>query len=465
VTSENSKTEMPPAGLFRHRRWRLIAVAAVLLIAGAAGICYLSRPASTMPPMPQDIPDPEVLRAVERTRKNVLDRPSNGNAWGNLGMVLMAHDFFAEADVCFAEAARLNPRSPSWPYGRGLIALKRDPAAAPRFLRQALATAGNTSSEYKSAARLQLAETFLEQQKLDEAEGLFVDEAHQQPNNGRVMYNLGLIALARRDEPTAERALTAARSDPFARKKATVQLAALAGMRGDRTAAANFEREAATLPDDPPWPDPFRDQVESRRAGRYAWVQQEDQLEQQHRFREAAEVYLKEIASAGSWSEENVPPGVVRAYARAGFNLAQAGDFEQGLKYLHEAVRLDPDNAHAHYLLAVTLFVQAEVESKRLPNSVQAKAGFRECAEKAQRAAALRPTQGSSYLYWGMALQRLGEPAAAVAPLRQGVEATPSDYKLQQTLGEVLQETGQLQEADVYLENARKLSARDRRAN
>jgi tetratricopeptide (TPR) repeat protein len=444
-----------PSPPVRQRwRWTLFVVATLLLAVGTTGAWHLfRRPTPIIPPMPKDIPDSEVLGAIERARKKVLDEPSNGNAWGNLGMVLMAHSFLAEADTCFAEAARLSPSSPSWPYGRALIALKRDPAAAPPFLRQALMTAGSTWPEYQSAARLQLAEIHLEQQELDEAERLFREELRHQPNNARVAFGLGLIALARDDEPTAEKFLTAARSNSFARKRATAQLAALARMRGDLTAATNHDREIAALPDDPPWPDPFREEIDRKRVGPYAWIQQEDQLEQQHRFREAAEVYLKEIKEKPT----------ARAYARAGFNLAQAGEFDQGLKYLRQAVQFEPDNAHAHYLLAVTLCVRAEAESKQSPDSVQAKEWFRESVEHARRTTELRPTQAAAFLYWGLALKQLGEPAAAIAPLRLGVECLPSDFRLQLTLGEVLLETKQFQEAEVHLKNARNLNPNDPR--
>ncbi len=102
-------------------RWRGgFFVGAVLLLTVGAVVTWwwFHGPAPVVPPMPPDIPDAEVRQAVERARQKVLDELSDANTWGHLGMILMAHQLFSEADRCFAEAARLNPHSPNWPYGR-----------------------------------------------------------------------------------------------------------------------------------------------------------------------------------------------------------------------------------------------------------------------------------------------------------------------------------------------------------
>ena len=188
-------------------------------------------------------------------------------------------------------------------------------------------------------------------------------------------------------------------------------------------------------------------------VGHYAYVRHESELEDQHHFAEAANVYLEEAKAQPT----------ARAYARAGFNLAQAGDFDQAVKLLREAVRLDADSAHAHFLFALTLYVRADMESKRSPNSEQAQEWFRESVDHARRTAELRPTQAAAYLYWGLALRKLGEPAAAVKALTQGVECSPDNFYLQLSLGEILVETGEYREAETHLENARKLNPNDRR--
>ncbi len=116
----------------------------LLVLVGAAGAWWwLSRPApaAIIPPLPENIQDAEVQRALELARQRVLDKPENATAWGYLGKMLLAHLFTREADFCFAQAARLDPAEPIWVYGRGLIALRLDPTPEKGLglLRQAVA--------------------------------------------------------------------------------------------------------------------------------------------------------------------------------------------------------------------------------------------------------------------------------------------------------------------------------------
>jgi tetratricopeptide (TPR) repeat protein len=436
-------------------RWILFIVAALLLAGGITEAWWLlPRPATpVVPPMPTDIVDAKVLRAIERSRQKVLDEPTDANAWGLLGMTLWANLFDVEADHCFAEAARLNPNSPSWPYARGLIALRRDPDQALPFLGQALTVAGNTWPEYRSAVRLQLAEALQERQQFDEAERLFREEWNRNPKNERANLGLGLIALARGDEPDAADYLAVARRSKSARKNATAQLAVLARNRGDNAAAATYERETATLPADEVWPDPLRDEVVRFQVGQRALEREAAQLEREGRFAETVEIYRKQI--------ERQP--TAPAYVGAGVNLARMGHYEQALKCLHEALRLAPDDSQTHYTLALVQFTRAEKEWARSPGSLEAKEWFRETVTHAQRAAELKPDLARNYLHWGLALKYLGQPAEAVEPLRKGVACRPADLELQFSLGEVLLETGQRLEAETFLENARKLDPEDKR--
>jgi tetratricopeptide (TPR) repeat protein len=431
-----------------RRRWFVVVGATLLLAGGAAGAWkWFHRSQPPDPPLPADIQDAEVLQAIERARQKVLDKPHEANAWGYLGKTLLANLFDREADRCFAEAARLDLRSPDWPYGRGLIALRKDPDNAVPFLRKALAATGDFWPEYQSAVRLQLAEALLERHELEEAEQLFRTELARNSGNPRAALGLGLVALVRGDEQAAENFLSNLRSNPSAQKKATALLATLARSRNDNAAAAGYDRDTAALPDDEGWPDPFRDEVVGLQVGQRAFERQVTRLERQRHYKEAADMYLTQL--------EKKP--TVPTYIGAGINLARLGNYEPALRLLHEALRLDADSAQAHYTLALVQFMRAEKEWLRSPGSAQAKEWLRDTVTHGQRAAELKPDNARNYLHWGLALKYLGEPAAAIAPLRKGVACRPADFDLQLALGEVLLETGQYQEAETYLENAKQL--------
>ena len=434
----------------RRRRWLLGAVAVLLLAGGAAGAWWWFRPPEATPPaIPADIRDAEVRQAIETARQRVLNAPRSGAAWGQLGFVLLVHEFERDAVVCLTEAARLDPADPRWPYAHGLLALKIDPDRAVALLRQA-AAAADAGSKYRLITRLQLAEALLERGQLEEAEELLRAEEKRQPRHRRVALGLGQIAAARGDAALATKFLTVARASPFARKKATAQLAALARARGDQQAAATYEAEAAKMPVDPAWPDPLVDEVVQTMAG---WTSRERELarlEREQRHAEAAEIYLKRI--------EERP--TAEAYVGAATNLARLGDYPRAMPLLQKAVQLEPDSAYVQAAFAATLLARATAA----PGSPQAKTWFREVIEHARRATELRPDLAAAYLHWGLSLKYLGEPAAAVAPLRRGVACQPSDFALQLGLGESLLEVGQPQEAKTHLENARLLDPKDPRA-
>jgi tetratricopeptide (TPR) repeat protein len=261
-----------------------------------------------------------------------------------------------------------------------------------------------------------------------------------------------MIALARGEVEAAGPHLLLARSSRSGHKKATVQLAALARARSDLPAAEAWDQEVGKLPDDPPWPDPFVEELARVQVGRKAREQTVARLERQQDYARAAEIYLRLL--------EERP--AAQAYIGAGTNLARSGDYTRGLALLHKAIELE-DSANARTALAVTLFTRAEREWQNSPDSVQAKDWFLEVIQHARRATELRSDHGYAYLYWGLSLKYLGEPADAIAPLRQAVACQPAALLFQLSLGETLLDAGKTKDAEVYLENARQLDPKDPR--
>ena len=85
-----------------------------------------------------------------------------------LGQVLLANEFFPEAESCLRRAEELNPREPRWPYLQAAINLWTNPGAEPK-LRRAVELCGDSPP----TPRLRLAEWLLSRGRLDEAEAEF----------------------------------------------------------------------------------------------------------------------------------------------------------------------------------------------------------------------------------------------------------------------------------------------------
>jgi tetratricopeptide (TPR) repeat protein len=398
--------------------------------------------------MPADIQDAEVAQVIAAARAPVLAEPGSALTWGQYGKVLLSQQFDREASICFEEAVRLDPSDPQWPYALAVIALKRNPDNGPPLLRRTVAAAGERWEEYRFAASLRLAETLLENGDLDEAEHLLRGETERGAMHPRVAMALGLVALARGNTEAAVQHLTAAQSSPFARKFATVQLAVAARRRGDPALADQYEAALAKMPHDPPWPDPLLDAIAPMAVGRRGFERQVKRLEQEGRFDEAAQLYLQRIQMHPS-AEDSVA---------AALNLSRLRRYDEAFPLLREAVRLDPEGAYAHFSLAMVVFARAERDWQTTPNAPQLKDWFREALTHAKRAAELRPGYARAYLFWGLSLKYLGEPAAAVTPLRMGVACEPSDPELQLGLGQALLEAQQPREARTHLENALRLA-------
>jgi tetratricopeptide (TPR) repeat protein len=423
------------------------------VVVGSVTAWWWSRIQPVDPQLPGDIGDPEVRAALEKAQKQVRADLRSAAAWGNLAMTLQANGYSIEASAYFAEAQRLDPHDGRWPYFRALAALGEDSEAALPFLRQA--AAGRLAEKVQeSAVHLRLAEALLERQELAEAEEIFEKEWQKHPGDARAGFGLGLIAQARGQGDAAEKYLTAARKSPTAGKSATAQLAALARGRGDLQTADSLEQEFATLPNEaPPWPDPFVVELSRKRVGVTASAQTLLQLEAQHRYQDAANVYIQQIKQQPT----------AQNYVGAGLNAVFAGHYDYGLKLLRQGILIDPDRADSHYALAQALFQVGMTERERSPDSPGAKARLLEAATAARRSVELKPDNASAFLLWGHALMNRGDWDAAVSPLKQGVAIRPELFEMQLALGEALLESGRVLEAELHLKNAQQLNAKDER--
>ena len=428
------------------KRWRVLAGGLlVLVLASGLALWWFSGSNLAPPPLPADVQNVELREALEKLRARVLARPHSAGQWGELAMTLQIHQFYPESDYCYAEAERLDPADPRWPYARGLIALKREPTVSLQFFR--LAAAGKTMPEIQLAAWLQLGDILLEQRSVDEAGSMFNQALKRDPGNARAEFGLGLVGVARNDSAAIEY-LETARASPFYRKQATAQLAALARSRNDPK-AAELDKEVATLPDDPHWPDPFVQQLFQRRVARKSEDTEAEFLERQQSFDAAAAAFLRQI--------ETHP--TARAYLGAGLNLERTGQLERALPLLREAAKLDPENYKAHFAVARVLSALVEKE----PASARILEWNREIAEQARQTTELKPDLYQAYQFWGKAKKSLGDTAGALPPLRKGVAASPTDFELQVLLAETLIELGMNEDAEKTLENARLLNPNDAR--
>jgi tetratricopeptide (TPR) repeat protein len=436
-------------------RWRLLG-AGVLLVAGvAAGVgvyAFRSRPVPPSPPeVPEERLDAAVVVALRASRERVRKDPWSAKAWGELGEIFIANEMDEDSYGCFAQAERLDPANPRWPYYQaGTLINRGDRDGALPLLQRAVERAA-TRQESNEVPRLLLAENLLAVGRLDEAEAHFRQVLERQPEEARAHLGMGYLTAARQDWRASRDHLVRCLGNPAARKKASGKLAFVCLRLGQAAEAEQFRQQAERLPKDGDWADPYVAlylQWALKKRSRYRLT---ESLEAAGRLADVAGVLRPMVQE---FPDDYLP------HLELGKTLGKLGQFEEAEAYLRRAVQLAPDKIQVHYFLGLVLFMKAEVREPD-PSSPQAKGLYQEAAEQIRQAVTLKPDYGVALTYLGRALQRLGRPDEALGCLREGVRCSPEYPELHWHLGEALAECGAAAEARHHLEQSLLLAPPD----
>lgn len=137
MTAEHdSETRNAPANAMIERpgSWRFVLRLAIILVALCACIVglglWFTSPGLPSPPVVAADHLPQLKTSLELAIRAVNKQPTSAITWGRYGMLLRAHDFEQEANLCFKVAMRLDPRSFRWPYFLGVSIAMVDPERA-----------------------------------------------------------------------------------------------------------------------------------------------------------------------------------------------------------------------------------------------------------------------------------------------------------------------------------------------
>jgi tetratricopeptide (TPR) repeat protein len=402
------------------------------------GWWWLHRTAPVAPPVVDlTTVDPAVRRAVDLTRAEVLHHPDSADAWGKLGMLLLAHGFSVEAiDTCLAQAERLDPRQPRWPYLRAAPLLKTDPEAALPKLQRAVTLCDCDPD----APRLQLAELLLSDGRLEEAAAHFLRVLERHPDHARAEHGLGRLAYERGDLSESLAHLQRATADTHTRKAALTLLAQAHKRLGNSSAAEQELQQAAQLPNDTPWPDPFHEEVAQLRVGKQTVLQRSEALLSQGRYAEALGLLQQTVRDYPDLTSAQILLG------RVHLGLKDPATAE---RVLQEAIKREPNSAEALFYLGVVCFFQKKHQEA---------AGF------FRRAVELKPNFPQAHLDLGHCLREQGDEVDALSAFRTAIRYQPGYAAAHVNLGALLVKRGQIEEALVHLRQAVQLNPTDKDA-
>src|SRR5262249_54003139 len=136
------------------------------------------------------------------------------DAYGRLGMLLLAAEYLSEAETAFVDAQSLAPSDARWPYYLGHIyRMRGDATRAAAAFERAVQNDGHSLP-----ALVYLGNAYLDQGKPEAAEPIYSKALMEQPRLVAALFGRGRAALARRDYAAAisdlERALE---TDPQAK--------------------------------------------------------------------------------------------------------------------------------------------------------------------------------------------------------------------------------------------------------
>ena len=430
-----------------HRRTLLLTAAVLLLVAATGTVLWFTHRPSTapIPPLvPANLADPEVTTVVEKVRGEVLQEPRSARAWGRLGQAFLANDMEMEGSVCFAEAERLDPANPRWPYYRaGILQNQGEPEEALPYLQRAVDCCEASASD-NLVPRSMLAETLLALGRLDEAEEQFRQVLARRPDDARANYGLALVYAGRQDWKASRKHWLRCAGNPFVQQKACVQLAAISLRLGEEGEAEKFRQRANRIPMDRDWIDPFVTEYlvwSVKKTKRYRHA---ESLEAAGRLREAADV-LRPMT-------EEYPNDYLPRVALAKV-IGRLGDHARAEQLLREALRLAPEKIQVYYYLSLVLFTHAEA-LRRNGERGQADQLYREAVQRARETLARKSDYGFAYMTLGLSLKGLGQRADALAALREAIRCNPEHAELHFYLGEMLAEDGLRHEARKQLQQA-----------
>jgi cytochrome c-type biogenesis protein CcmH/NrfG len=395
------------------RPWRPLLVLA--LLAAAVGLCgaaagwWLRREA---PPAPPEVDvtgaDEEVARLLESLRQEVKADPRSARRWGLLGMALRAHDFGSEANVCFAQAERLDPREPRWPYYRGLTLVLTDPEEGAACLRRAVAQLDDQTQ----APRFRLAEVLIEQGKLDEAGRLLAQALAHEPGHLRGRLLQARLALAAGDAKGCLDALEGCWGEPHVRHQAHLLGAEAWQRRGDAARGDELLAKVRQMPPDVPWRDPLVEEVERLVVGVRARLALAAGLSREGRTDEAIDLLEQVVEDR---------PGEATAWLLLGQLHAQRGRAARAEQALARAVAQNPASVDGWFGLGM-------VRQGDRPR--EAAAAFREAAR-------LKPDHTLAHYHLGVCLKRLGDRDGAARHFREALRCQPDHEGARRALADL----------------------------
>jgi tetratricopeptide (TPR) repeat protein len=327
--------------------------------------------------------------------KPVTPRADLARAYGDMGNLLMAADYFDAAEPYYLHAQALAPDDMRWPYYLGHVYMARtEPARAIASFERTLRLRPSDL-----ATLVWLGGVYLDQGHPEMAEPLFTQALSIQPRLVSALFGLGRAALAQREYSRAvdqfEQVLSA---DPRASIAHYPLALAYRGL-GDTARAEAHLRQQGMVEVGPP--DPLMVELRGLLRGAVAEETRGIRALDSGDFQAAASFFRKGVELA---------PDNPSLRHKLGTALSLTGDTRGAFEQFEETVRRSPSFSQAHYSLGVLLAASA-----RDPEAVT----------RFSTAIRYEPNYVEARLQLAAALARTGQLDKSLAQYRQVLTVDP----------------------------------------
>src|SRR5262245_38970564 len=342
---------------------RLLCLALLLLVADCSSSSQPSTASAPAQMQEVSLPDlsrldPAVQEQVRERYQSMLDiikRPDataeeRGRAYGGVGMLLHAGEYYAAATPAYLNAQVLMPQEPRWPY----------------FLAHLYKNQGNTAAAMAAFTRvleispndvptlIWLGRGYLDQGQAEKAEPLFERARQLAPQTPAVLVGLGQTALAKRDYARAVSALEeAVQLNPSLLSVHSPLAQAYRGL-GDMTKAEEHIKQWKNT--EVLVPDPLRQEIDLALESGLSYELRGVRALEQRDFAAAEGFFKKGVA---------ITPGTTGLGRSLRHKLATSlylqGDVRGAMTWFEETIKMAPESgidetaAKAHYSLGVLM--------------------------------------------------------------------------------------------------------------
>jgi tetratricopeptide (TPR) repeat protein len=352
---------------------------------------------------------------------------AKGEAYGELGKLLLGGEFFESAEACFLNAQALMPSEMRWSYYLGHVYRKRgDPQRAARQFERALQL-----SPSHEATLFWLADVYLTLGRTDAAEPLLAKSLSLGLRSAAALYGMGRVALAKKNYQDAAKYFEEALQLDPAASSIHYPLSTAYRVLGQTLQADDHLRQRGDVP--VMTPDPLMQEVDALLETALAYESRGLRSFETGQWAEAAAYFRKGV---------ELEPENPSVRHKLGTALALMGDARGAEEQFQIVARQSPTYAKAHYSLGLLM----ESSGRR-----------QKALEELALAARHDPNYVDAHLRLAELLLQTGQPASALARYERAIAIDPRQPRARYGYAMALVRLGRYRDAHEWLTEAVRL--------